>query len=59
MLDAALQLGPGLDESTIANYPDAFEGHPLQLKRGDGGALSLSALTQHPKGKTIELKLEK
>jgi len=59
MLDVALQLGPGLDPSSIANYADSFEGHPLQLKKGEDGALSLSALTQHPKGKTTELKLGK
>ena len=59
MLDALLQHGGSISEEDARSYHDSFEGEPLQLRKMDGGALSLLAAGQHPKGKEIELKFER
>jgi hypothetical protein len=59
MLEAALEHGPQLDEAAVGAYRDAFEGDPLQLKKGDNGALTLQAAHAHPAGKEISLQLGK
>jgi hypothetical protein len=60
MLDAALQYGPKLDAAAAANYKDAFEVEPLELKKAEDGSLILKAAKQYAKpGKEIELKLGK
>ncbi len=59
MLEAALEHGPQLDEAAVGAYRDALEGGPLQLKKGDNGALTLQAAHPHPAGKEISLQLSK
>lgn len=59
MLDAALQHGPQLDETTAATYHDSLEGEPLRLQKESDGTLSLVAARQHPAGKDLSLKFGK
>lgn len=59
MLEAALEHGTQLDQAALGTYHDAFEGDPLQLKKGDNGALTLQAAHPHPAGKEISLQLGK
>jgi len=59
MLDAALQHGAQLDETTAATYRDALEGEPLRLQKGANGTLTLTAAQQHPAGKELSLQFGK